>query len=399
MPPKNPAGGAAQKVTSWTASQAQTSNTSRTQGEPPEPSFDDDLDDGLEGADVTQLREQIQVLTRDQRNDRDMLERILVQLTALTAAQTPLPQDPVRSVERDASISTDTQDRIPRYSKKQPDPQPLSDGVDPTFESWKLQIQGKFRVNADHFEDEEAKMFYLFNRTTGDAQKHLQPRYDDNSQTRFVSATEMVQHLATIYVNPNKVRDAKYDYNHLMMRTGQTFAEFQTQFLHLAGEAQIPMESLRLDLYDKLTTPLQEKLAVNLRTLDTFAELSASCLSLDTELRRIAVRVDRQKRNRDSRTSAPTVPIIPAALERAKPVAPTTPRPSLPIYTRAPSQTPQNSNLRQSTPVDPTVTCFNCHRIGHYASSCPEPKRTDLKEIEEDLSEESGKEESGKEEP
>ena len=92
-----------------------------------------------------------------------MLEQILAQLTALTAAQTPLPQDPVCSVERDASISTDTQDRIARYSKKQPDPQPLSDGVDPTFESWKLQIQGKFCINADHFEDEEAKMFYLFN--------------------------------------------------------------------------------------------------------------------------------------------------------------------------------------------------------------------------------------------
>src|SRR5438045_6677500 len=167
----------------------------------------------------------------------------------------------------------------PDISKKQPNPQPLSDGVDPTFESWKIQIQWKFRVNADHYEDEEAKMFYLFNRTTGDAQKHLQPQYDDNSQTRFVSATEMVQHLATIYVNPNKVRDAKYDYNHLMMRTGQTFAEFQTQFLHLAGEAQIPMESLRLDLYDKLTTPLQEKLAVNLRTLELLQNCQpAACL-------------------------------------------------------------------------------------------------------------------------
>src|SRR5438045_9036368 len=103
-------------------------------------------------------------------------------------------------------------------------------------------------------------MFYLFNRTTGDAQKHLQPRYDDNSQTRFVSATEMVQHLATIYVNPNKVRDAKYDYNRLMMRTGQTFAEFQTQFLHLADEAQIPMESLRVDLYYNRTSPLHDTL-------------------------------------------------------------------------------------------------------------------------------------------
>src|SRR5438045_6105521 len=107
----------------------------------------------------------------------------------------------------------------------------------------------------------------------------------------------MVQHLATIYVNPNKVCDAKYDYNHLMMRTGQIFAEFQTQFLDVAGEAQIPMESLCLDLYDKLTTPLQEKLAVNLRTLDIFAQLSASCLSLDTELRRTAAWVDWQKQN------------------------------------------------------------------------------------------------------
>lgn len=47
-------------------------------------------------------------------------------------------------------------------------------------------------------------MFYLFGRTTGDAQRHLQPRYNDDSQTRFVSAKEMIQHLASIYVNPNK---------------------------------------------------------------------------------------------------------------------------------------------------------------------------------------------------
>ena len=97
-------------------------------------------------------------------------------------------------------------------------------------------------------------MFYVFNRTEGDAQKHLEPRYDDDSPIRFATAQEMIQHLATIYVNPNKVRDAKYDYNRLTMKTSQTFVDFQTQFLHLAGEAQIPAASLRLDLYDRLTT-------------------------------------------------------------------------------------------------------------------------------------------------
>jgi hypothetical protein len=70
----------------------------------------------------------------------------------------------------------------------------------------------------------------------------------------FATAQEIIQHLASIYVNPNKVRDAKYDYNRLTMKTSQTFVEFQTRFLHLASEAQIPIESLRLDLFDKLTT-------------------------------------------------------------------------------------------------------------------------------------------------
>jgi hypothetical protein len=44
---------------------------------------------------------------------------------------------------------------------------------------------------------------------------------------------------------------------------------------------------------------MQEKLAVQLRTLDTFAELSACCLSLDSKLKQIAAQLDRQKRTKD----------------------------------------------------------------------------------------------------
>ena len=224
------------------------------------PSPDLDHMDHLDNASVAQLREQIRVLAQDQRDDQEVLRRILAQLATLAAQVSQ--QDPICSIQ---------------------------DGTDPTFESWKLQMQGKFRVNADHFEDEEARMLYLFNRTTGNANKHLQPRYN-KSPVRFTCVQEMFEHLEAIYVNPNKVRDAQFDYNRLTMKTTQTFVEFQTQFLHLAGEAQIPAESLRLDLYDRLTTQLQEELAAQLRTLDTFAKLSASCLSLDTELQRISAR-------------------------------------------------------------------------------------------------------------
>jgi len=191
-----------------------------------DPLLESDDNDVLDNADVAQLREQIRTLTQARLDDQETLRQVLEQLATLAAAQAAqLNTHLVRSVERD-DTSTGSQDGTPKYSKKFPDPDPLSDGADPTFESWKLQMQGKFRVNADHFEDEEAKMLYLFNRTSGNAQKHLQPRYDDKSQVRFTCVREMIEHLEAIYVNPNKVRDAQFDYNRLTMKTSQTFVDF-----------------------------------------------------------------------------------------------------------------------------------------------------------------------------
>jgi hypothetical protein len=62
---------------------------------------------------------------------------------------------------------------VPKKSMKIPDPPPLTDGKDPIFESWKLQICGKLRVNVDHFPSDEARMAYVYGCTRGDAQKHL----------------------------------------------------------------------------------------------------------------------------------------------------------------------------------------------------------------------------------
>ena len=138
----------------------------------------------------------------------------------------PEIQNPRNSDYTDPERNSPTQSTSGIYSKKLPDPIPLSNGTDPAFESWRIQIKGKLRANADYFPTEEDRMFYTFSRTTGDAQKHLLSRYDEDSPFRFASATEMIQHLASIFVNPNKVRDARYDYNKLVIRTRQAFTEF-----------------------------------------------------------------------------------------------------------------------------------------------------------------------------
>src|SRR6187402_944441 len=198
------------------------------------------------------------------------------------------PDQPVRSTESVRQSTPASQgSQKNNKSTRLPDPPILTDGVDPSYEHWIVNIQGKLIINADHYESEDARMYYVFGRTGGDAQKHLYSRFSYDAVERFETVKEMFECLKMIFTNPNKVRDARYEYNQLTMSVAQTFPAFQTQFLHLAGEAQIPKESYRYDLYDKLTTSFQRQLAPTLHTLTTYEALASTCVGLDSELRKI----------------------------------------------------------------------------------------------------------------
>jgi hypothetical protein len=69
-----------------------------------------------------------------------------------------------------------------------------------------------------------------------------------------------------------------------MMKSTETFADFHTRFLYLAGQARIPEEDLRLDLFDKLTLELQRTVLPVYSTLQTVKSLADECLSLDQGL-------------------------------------------------------------------------------------------------------------------
>jgi hypothetical protein len=59
----------------------------------------------------------------------------------------------------------------------------------------------KFRVNNDHYSDDNIKMAYIFNRTKGVARQHLQPRYLTREPGEFAIADEIISYLRIIYTD------------------------------------------------------------------------------------------------------------------------------------------------------------------------------------------------------
>ena len=316
--------------------------------------------------------------------------------TPSTRATTVLPTtdppvDPIRFPSMDRSGVTNFTYGPRAYKTR--DVQTLSDGTDPTYEAWSIQLEGKF-LEPQYLDCEErVRMHYVFSVTSGTAQNHLRTRMSRTASNPFQSVNEMIEVLETAFVNPNRVREAGMEYRQLMMSPMDTFVDFKTRFLLLAEEAGIPQSSRRLDLYDKLTVELQTSLVPVLSTLITFGDLCNRALEIDQERKWISQRVMKAKAARLAygRTTIPTAPARPSTPSHG----PVNALPSV-MRVRSHSPTPKvhfsESQLRSPTPpVDSKVICYNCGRPGHYASACTSPQKpsADLSELERTVKEDS----------
>ena len=116
-------------------------------------------------------------------------------------------------------------------------------------------------------------------------------------------------------------------------------------------------------------------------------------MSLDTELKRINARVNRQKQFNTNKPNPKPALTKATALATSglllltcnpttftTPVVPTTPAPEARrLYTPVPTTT------------NKPITCFNCQQTGHMLKDCTKPRRTDLKDIKEDKDKDPGK--------
>jgi hypothetical protein len=318
----------------------------------------------------TQIIESIETMSATQPTEAEQLATAREQVRQL---QEQLDQTIAASLRSTPSASNDARS----LTVKLKDPEPLTDGASPSFENWRIQIEDKFLINSSMFNSEQAQMAYIFNRTADIAQKHLAPRYRKGPEP-FGTAAEMVTYLAEILENPFEAQDARIDFRKLMMKDDESFSDFYTRFLHLAGMGKIPTDDLQPDLYDKLTPSLQQSVLPFLDTLLTSKALAHKCLLVDKNLRRLQLRRNQSRTARLATRFVTTSPPIrqPAMTSTSSPVVrATSPTPAPRLY----------GPTREATPVrkDPEDTCFRCKQPGHFAKDCPEPPRPriDVKEL------------------
>jgi hypothetical protein len=84
----------------------------------------------------------------------------------------------------------------------------------------------KFRINADHFASENARIYQIYIYIKKDASNYLYSYYEPDAANLFKTVQKIIDYFKQIYNNPHQIREARYEYRELKIKSGDIFFEF-----------------------------------------------------------------------------------------------------------------------------------------------------------------------------
>ncbi|KAL3704448.1 hypothetical protein TMatcc_010139 [Talaromyces marneffei ATCC 18224] len=335
---------------------------------------------------VRKNMEQLQSQHQELEADRDMFR------DAFARVQLRVSSEPGTA----GATANHATDRTPK-STKLPKGSKLSDGAEPTFESWLIDMRASLDNNRDHYETPGKRMAFVKRMCEGRASKHLLPRMRDDSPNPFTDAEDMFEHLKTIFLDVNRVNKAKDKLYILQMKKDTRFQDFLADFTQLAQDSELEISSWKNELYRKLNFEMQHAV---MKEADEegmrWAAFVNACYKTANRLEQINLAKDRiQRRGGAARSNIANNNSNPAS------------RASTPGTGQAKGGNNNDANKNRSGWIDNAARaalmkegkCFKCFQPGHIGRDCSNTpaskpyqapnKAADLKELEKEGSDDS----------
>lgn len=245
-----------------------------------------------------------------------------------------------------------------RKSTKMPDPPMLSDGKDVKFKGWKTEMRRKLLLNEDHYPTAAHQLAYVSSRCEGKAQRHINPRMQDDAIAQYKTVQDVFDHLEGVFHDPNQKQVARDEYLALKMEPKQDFTDFLAEFTYFAEESEQPEGLRKRDLYRKLPLLLQNQVMIDAgdesTTLDQFIRKCQIASRLIAQ--QVANRVgNRGRSGANANANAPTSKTGGQEAQAQK--------------------DPTRNDPAKKASLMKEGRCFICEEQGHISRNCPK-KRT-----------------------
>jgi hypothetical protein len=218
-------------------------------------------------------------------------------------------------------------------------------------------VRRKLLINADYYPTPDSRVYFMSGLYEGKAGLHIGPRLTIDASNPYRDVEDLIDHLKTVFDNPNRATEAYVEYQALVMKPKDDFNDFLAEFVRLAEESRQPQDFRQRTLYDKLPNMLQSQMMQVVDDPDVdFDKFVHLC-------QRTAHNITLQQKNRDTRRAATSTPSGQTPTK--------TTLTAKTMKNESPTTRSKLMNADKRAALMKEGRCFTCEEKGHVTRDCP----------------------------